>query len=167
MTQRRSPRRKTDWFDTIFSQDMANGSQNIQRLTPTGFSPGHTLTRMLISFSFVPNPLGVATGIQRLDFGIGIASEDAFVAGAVPDANAPLEFPPRGWVLRDEVIVNSRLDGANGQDSTPVIRLTYDIRAQRMLDNGVLYVATNNVAGGGTAFTVAHFGFVRILMLLP
>ena len=167
VTRMRTPRRKTDWFDTRLSSDIANGAQVIVRMTPVGFSPGFTLTRFLMTLSFLPNPYGAASGAQRVAFGVGICSEDAFAVPATPDPEQVTEFPPRGWVIRDELLVPSRLDGANGQAPPNVVRLNYDLRAKRTIDNGVMYIAINSTAGSGTAFTIAAFGLTRMLCLLP
>ena len=128
----RAPRRQTDWIDTIVAVNVASGSQLLQRLTPSGFSPGVTLTRTLLTLELQAQIPGGASGRQNVHWGIGIAAEDAFNANAVPDPQIDSEYPPRGWAVRDFTLVNQETL-ANGPISPR--RVVYDLRGQRKLDN--------------------------------
>ena len=166
MVRMRGSRRRTDWMDTLITQNMSSGTQLLVRLTEAATTaPGHTLTRLLFSMWFsVRTPHGV-DGYQSMTMGIGIASEDAFVAPAVPDPDAAGDAPPRGWVMRERVVIQD-IVAASRSDPGP-LWVQRDLRSQRRLDEGVLYAVFNNNALSGTAFNVEVHGLIRCLALLP
>jgi len=157
--------RSTDWVDTVIGTLVASGAQNLQTLI-TGLTPadmrGATLIRTLIMLSLSSNTVAGAWGVQRLDLGIGIASQEAFAAGAVPDPQVSGDKPPRGWVYRASHGV-----AQNGVGTPVVSSLSADIRGARKIENGELYLVIDNVGVQGTAMGVNVQGLVRCLIKLP
>ena len=92
--------------------------------------------------------------------GIGIASQDAFAAGVFPDPDTQQDEPQRGWIWRDDYLV---------QDSTntlpPILRVSFDLHSQRKIDRGELYYVVDNNLVVGTAFNIRVKGLIRQLFL--
>ena len=164
VTRASVPRRKTDWFDNFENLDISSGGQSLQRITPAGFQAGLTLTRTLVTLTVYPSVPGAATAEQVVHYGIGLASEDAFGASVVPDPNVEFDAPPRGWVIRSSILVQQAITPITG---SRLVDINLDVRAQRMIDNGVLYLVVNNDPVRGTPFNVRVIGWVRLLCLLP
>ena len=156
--------RRTKWEDTLVQQSIANGGSAMQTLmgnvTPNE-SEGETLTRCIGELSLFAVAAG-AFGVQRIDLGIGIASQEAFAAGVVSDPTTADEEPSRGWVYRQRCVV-----AQNGAGMNPIYRCTFDIRAQRKIDGAELFITFDNRDETGTTFLVAVSGLVRCLFLLP
>ena len=160
--------RKTTWFDTEFNFDTASAGQAVKRLTPssviggTVIGEGLTSVRLLLTLELHPSIPEVVNSEQLVSFGVGLASEEAFGAQILPDPKTVTDFPPRGWVIRDQALVADRAG-----DARAVVRLIYDIRAMRKIDNFVMYLIMDNEPIRGTAFTVRMIGLVRVLCKLP
>ena len=163
-SRRQGPRRQTTWFDQMFNSDVATGLQALQRLTPSGENlEGFTAIRLLLTLILHPSTPAAVSGSQRVDFGIGVSSEEAFTLGvnALPNAEVETEFPERGWLLRDSQMVTDEAGGF-----LP-LRLTYDLRSQRKIENGVLYFIATSTPIEGTTFNVRMLGIARVLCLRP
>ena len=157
--------RKATWIDTIVSFTVANGAQQLVSLmggmTPVD-SRGFTLTRTIIEVSFAP-PTAVSDGYQVASYGVGLVSQEAFVAGVVPDPDQAADRPARGWVYRGSMLVA----GAANMTSHVPARLEKDIRSQRRVDDGEMIFIMNNGSADGTTFTMTVQGLVRTAYLLP
>ena len=97
---------------------------------------------------------------------MGVTSDEAFSAGVLPDptgSGTTAEFPVNGWVLRDRAVVVDDTGSVQWVNHT----LRYDLRAQRKIDNAVLFLVMNNQPIRGTVFNVRMIGLVRALCLLP
>ena len=94
--------------------------------------------------------------------GIGIASQEAFAAGSLPDPNASNDQPSRGWIYRNRMVV-----AQNGVGGPVVHQISRDIRSARKLDDGECYIVVDNDVDLGLAFNVQVVGLVRQLWLLP
>ena len=159
-------KRRTSWEDTIFDADaIAEGSAGVNfALDGTlsqADSQGLTLTRCIGDLTFLSGTTAGANGQQRLSLGIGMASREAFTAGVLPDPESETEEPARGWVYRTVLGVTQSVQ------AQPMVRLQFDIRAQRRLDSGRLWVRVVNLDVGGTGFNILVCGIVRSLFLLP
>jgi len=157
--------RQTDWIDTVTSLAPASDNQAnvslISGLAPSNMR-GTTLIRTIIRLGISSATVAGAWGVQTLDMGIGITSQEAFAAGALPDPNVAGDRPPRGWVWRDRVVV------AQNGDAGPIVsHVRADIRASRKVENGELFFIVWNTAGEGTSFTVNVRILIRALILLP
>ncbi len=156
--------RKADWNDTLVRVAVTTGGQQLVSLM-TSFSvlqtSGLTIARLVGNLTFNTN-LTVNDGFQVLDLGVGIASQESFAAGVVPDPATKDDAPMNGWLYRDRVVVQ--------QDSVMLIkaeRVAFDLRAMRKIDGSEPYLILQNSPGGGTSFTVEVTGIVRMLYLRP
>ena len=103
-------------------------------------------------------------GVQIVDLGIGVASQDAVAAQALPDPNVATDYPPRGWVWRARYLTYGFTAGAEDIFTN---RVDKDIRARRRLDNGDAYIIVNNSAEQGpVAHTIGVTGLIRQLWLI-
>ncbi len=156
--------RPTDWIDTRVIMSAVSGGQARQSLM-TGVAPvnmrGMTVIRTIVVLGMISQDVAGAWGIQQIDLAIGVASQEAFAAGVVPDPNSDTDKPPRGWVFRSQ-----RLVAQNGVGHQVVFPLEMDIRGARKIENGELYVVANNTFVNGTSFTVKVQGLVRTLYKL-
>ncbi len=159
------PRRATDWIDTVIDRSVASGAQDLFSLM-TGVAPVNvrrqTLVRTLISLDFYSESAAGAYGIQQLDIGIGITSQEAFAAGVVADPEVAADQPSRGWIYRTRMGV-----AQNGVGTQIIYSLRADIRASRKLDDGEGYFVVTNTTERGTSFSVHELGIIRQLWLLP
>jgi len=161
--------REMRWFDTNISMATLASSGGIQVRNLVGgvtIEEGRraTVTRIILTMTSHSVTVAGAWGVSQLAFGIGIVSEDAFVAGgaAIPSPIVNAEFPPTGWLLREEVSISQ-----NGVGGQVVFQHRWDIRAQRKLGMGVLILQVINTAITGTAFAVGVHGQARVLCRLP
>ena len=94
--------------------------------------------------------------------GIGVASQESFAAGSLPDPEIVGDFPTRGWVYR----ARYRIFGfAADQPQYMTRRIDLDIRAKRVLDNGESYLRGVNTNEEGTTGNVTVSGMIRQLWL--
>ena len=131
----------------------------------TGLNPndlrGCTVIRTLISLDLCSQTVAGAWGVQRCDMAIGIASQEAFAAGVLPDPVTNTDKPPRGWMWR-----SSRSVAQNGVGSPVLSSLQADIRGARKVENGEVFLIIDNSNVFGTAFNVQALGLVRLLVKL-
>ena len=156
--------RPTDWVDTVINLEVSTGNQSVTSLV-TGLSPqdmrGVTVIRTIIMLGMFSNTVAGAYGVQQLDLGIGIASQEAFAAGVLPDPNISGDKPPRGWMWRAEKMV-----AQNGAGAPVVVEVEVDIRGARKVENGEVYLIAFNTALVGTSFQVNVRGLIRQLYKL-
>ena len=160
------PKHSTRWIDTLFSLDTTSGSQNVAELM-TGISPGDqnqwVLLRTIICMTVAYTIHDSGEGSQHVDIGIGITSQEAFAANAVPDPNVAGDAPTRGWIYR----CRYRIWGfAADQAAVDYVRIEKDIRSKRRLDNGEAYLVVNNTAVEGATGSIRLSGIVRMLWQL-
>ena len=122
---------------------------------------GMTLIRTIISVSAFSTTVAGAWGVQTVDIGIGVASQEAFAALVLPDPSSPVDKPPRGWIWKTNRIVSQ--NGAGGQVA---YFIEADIRGARKVENGEVYVIVDNNFVTGTSFTVTLRGLIRTLYKL-
>jgi len=156
--------RRTDWIDTRVDETSVSGSQSITSLLP-GITPadarGMTLIRMIVKFGLYSNTTAGSWGVQRVDMGIGVASQEAFSASALPDPATASDKPARGWIYRTQQLVSQ-----NGVNHNIFVDVAADIRSARKIENGELYLIWDNSPETGTTFTVNVHGLVRCLFKL-
>ena len=159
--------RRTTWHDVgLKATTVSEGATGVNIALDGTLSvadvQGLTLTRTLGNLYFMSMTVAGAWGIQALSFGIGISSREAFTAGVLPDPEGDTEEPLNGWVIRNVVAV-----AQNGIGGAVIQRVHFDIRAQRRLDSGRLYLRMVNTDVRGTGFTVGVVGQIRTLFKLP
>ncbi len=158
--------RMTDWQDTIVSELVASGGVAVNSLTGVltlGEQRGMTLVRTLVRLDFSSNTVAGAWGVNQLDFGIGVSSQQAFAVGvtALPNPSQAAGKPPRGWVYRSTQGV-----AQNGVGSPVLYSLTADIRGARKVEDGELFLMMANTAIQGTAMGINIRGMIRALFKL-
>ena len=157
--------RQTDWVDTRVVLSPSSGGTETDGLM-TGVLPvdmrGMTLIRTIVTLSAYSQTSAGAWGVQQIDIGIGVASQEAFAANVLPDPAISTDKPPRGWVYR-----TSRLVSQNGVGTAILFDLMADIRGARKIENGELYIIADNTFRNGTSFGVNIIGLVRTLYKLP
>ena len=157
----------TAWDDTFVDVTASSGADTTQLLVGNVADPekrGCTLVRMLIRLWVNQSTPGVVSGIQALTMGIGLSSDDAFTANALPEVQVADDFPQTGWLFRDQVLV---LDETLATGVFAAISVREDVRSQRKLDRASAYIRISNVAVEGTSFSVRCKGLIRALYKLP
>ncbi len=157
--------RRTRWIDALMDFNVGTGSQNSQTCFP-GIGPDDlrdsTILRVISSAFLTSGTVSGAHGVQSVEFGFGVISQEAIGAVALPDPVTPGDFPVRGWLYRATEGVSQ-----GAADSQIVFPIRVNVKSQRKLDTGQLILIANSTAIIGTAFTVRVRGFVRTLVLLP
>ena len=160
-------RRRTNWIDKLLDEQITVGSQaNIDLLdqVPADYSVRNaTVVRMIFDYSISPLIPGQTEAVNHVELGAGVVSQESFLAGVVPDPNTSLDFPLGGWMYR----TRHRVQDALVPLSEPISGVFRDIRAQRKLGAGKLFLAVNNTTDVGPTFTVVVLGIVRTLILEP
>ena len=125
-----------------------------------------TVTRLIGRLTVIPSdPNAAVTSAMRVDMGIGVASQEAFTAGIVPDPNVQADYPTQGWLWIDSptiVFVN----GSGTTESWLYPMIQFDIGAQRKVDKGVIYFVANNTLIVSAGISVRVVGRIRALVLL-
>ena len=156
--------RPTDWIDTLVQIETSAGACAQDSLM-TGVAPvnmrGMTVIRTIVALSLFSNTVAGAWGCMRVNLGIGIASQEAFAAGVIPDPNVATDKPARGWLWRSQQMVSQ-----NGAGSPVVFDVVADIRGARKVENGEVYLTVCNTAYVGTQFQVNAVGLIRQLYKL-
>ena len=155
------------WADLKFNVTIADAADMtpLDILVDLGASRLDTITivRLVGQMAVVPDiPVASATSNQIIDVGIGVASEAAFVAGAVPQPDQTDEYPARGWLyVATKVLFRGNLDTVGEVYPT----WEFDIRSMRKIDKGRLYLAAGNGLGDGTPSVIRFIGRIRALCL--
>ncbi len=160
--------RRTLWLDDTTSVTVADGATSILNPTATYVDDkkGLTITRIIVSFQCrAASEVGGALGFQRVSMGLGMASDDAIEQGsaALPDPAVEAEFPVSGWLFRGTKLIILGVDPSVANWVTWEL----DLRAQRKLLYGDLFLrhGSTNVAGG--AFSYRANVLTRVLVKLP
>ena len=158
-------RRGTDWIDTTVSTFLGSGSSfTAELLGARGIEDlaGCTSIRTLLRLNFTFSPTTPVDSVQVIDIGMGMASRESVTAVVLPDPDATSEFPGRGWIYKDQLVLV--------QDAVvmqPAVVVREDIRSKRKLDEAMMFITFVNTALAGTADSVQIRGLIRLLCLLP
>ena len=164
----RAQKRVTAWDDqlvlgtTLF--DGVTGSFILVENSADSEKRGCTIVRILVGMQFVPAVPNAVNGLMVVTLGIGVTSDDAFSAGALPDPEVDADFPVQGWMYRDRFMV---ADVASGGNAGAILRVEKDLRAQRKIDRSSPFMSVRVDNIQGTAFSVIESGIVRVLYKLP
>ena len=156
------------WKDTTININVATASQGVASLMGA-LTPAQTrfdqmiLLRTIVGIDIAYTVHDSGEGSQLVSVGIGVASQEAFAAGALPDPETDTDFPTRGWVWRAKY----RIFGfAADQPAIFVRRIDLDLRSQRKLENGESFFNAFNAAHEGTATSISLTGLIRQLWLV-
>ena len=153
------------WHDELVNTAIASGAQGIRDVMGNlsqDETRGSTIVRVILDLDISASPTNGVIGTQMVDIGLGVVSEDAFAASAVPDPSTETDRPPRGWLFRTRCVIYDDIDRT--------IKGTVckgDFRGKRRLDAGILALILNNEARDGNTFSVRMTGICRTLYLLP
>jgi len=158
-------RRRRAWSDTSFAGATLAASSTIKSdllatLTP---SDTKTVTRIILDVSCIYPVTNAFTDRSNTVFlGIGVVSEEAFDLETLPDMNAVADYPQQGWVYVSQQVVWRTADATGVLGGSA--RFQADLRAQRKVDRGVLFMTILNIGING-ADNIDLFGRVRALCL--
>ncbi len=161
------PRRGTAWDDHFVTIEVANGStvsENVVNNITDQEKRGYTLIRQIIRLDVMPDVPGGVSGKQKVTLAMGVTSDDAFAALALPDPEVGVDFPVLGWLWRTQYIV---LDELLQNVLYSVVRIDTDLHAARKLDRSTVFISVHSTVEQGTAFQIACTGLVRNLYKLP
>jgi len=160
-------RRRRAWSDTRFAGiALVSGSTNKTDLL-SGLSPTETKTvsRVLIDlWVYPPVTNGEADRSNSIDVAIGVVSLEAFNLETLPDANAVADYPQAGWVYVNTQPVLKYLHALGQSNEVIGAHFKADIRGQRKVDRGVLFMTILNIGVNGSD-DVDIWGRVRALCL--
>ena len=151
------------WLDTFFSQALVNNSQItvslMNALATEDSRRGLTCVRTIIGLDLARTVHDSGEGSHRVSMGIGVSSREALgVTGGIPDSHVAGDFPVMGWLYRAQY----RIYGfAADQPAIFNQRIDKDIRAKRMLNNGVMYITMVSVLQEGVDSTIQMTGLIR------
>ena len=158
----------TIWIDTVFDVDVASGTSRTDSLM-TGVSSTQTrfdrmtLLRTIVGLDVARAVHDSGEGSEKVSLGIGVTSQEAFAAGIVADPETASDFPVKGWVWR----ASYRVYGfAADQPAVFNVRIDKDLRGNRKLENGEMYMATTVAALEGSNSSTTIVGIVRQLWLV-
>ena len=157
------------WIDTLPNMTVASGGVSTVSLM-TGFSESQTrlqrmtLVRTIIGLDIARLTHDSGEGSEQVFLGIGVATQEAFVAaGGLPLANDMTAYPRMPWVWRAAYRVYGF---AADQPAVFNRRVDLDIRAQRKLENGECYLTVTNTIFEGSNSVVTISGIIRQLWMI-
>ena len=158
-------RRKTVWVTILITESTAiteTDSASLVGNRTIADMEGLTLTRTIGRLYFTPAALVGAFSVTRVDYGIGLISQEAFGAGALPDPDIDFEKPISDWVYKDTVVFEEPGSLSAG---VPVMH-QWDVKSRRKIGDGeLLFIETNQLVVTGQ--TMLTEGIIRSLFLLP
>jgi len=160
------PRHRT-WSTKLISDSFGvSGTQIIEDLLVISpINPVQTVARIVVHLGlFLTDIVSVVDGTVEVDLGIGVASEEAFLAGVVPDPNVESETPARGWLWRDRLWIS--YGAVADRDRYWAGEVRADLRAMRKVDRGILYMVSQVSTVSGTFDPVTMIGLVRSMILV-
>ncbi len=163
-----SARRQSQWVDTNVSAQIGSGARlDATLLGGLGAQdiPGLTVVRTIGTLWFLSTVPGGSNGANRLDLGVGLVQGEALAAGVTADPETASDFPLRGWVHRDSIIVVEAIDS----NDPAAVGMRWDARVSRKLltQDSEFMVTFTNTNVQGTALTVDVEGWIRCLFLMP
>ena len=155
------------WGDTIVDSNVAGSQLNFDLLAELTPADVKTVVRLIIHINLVPAEDGT-TGVtvQRIPMGIQVVSQEAFLAGVVPDPGTAADVPTLGWMYRDVLLEYTDINSTSQilTWSFPEVRL--DLRANRKVDRGVLcWTVGVKSPVVGVAHNLRMLGVIRALCL--
>ena len=159
--------RRRAWSDRMFTLSAVSGGDFLTQdllaslIDQDVKTVSRVVGRILV---YVDSTVAAPNGEQRVSLGIGVTSQEAFDAGVVPDPDTELDYPQMGWLWRTQgTLLAHETGGVVERYHFP--EFIFDIRAQRKVDKGVLFLAGGNNDIGGNAMSATMSGIVRSLCL--
>ena len=133
--------RSSFWVDNLIGISPPTGGQAFVSLmagTPPVDARRATIIRIVFDLGIYTNTVTGPWGINLIDIGFGVTSQEAFNAGVISDPNAD-ERPTRGWMYRTRC-----LGFQNGIGNNMITRCEGDLRSGRKLYDGEPFMVANN-----------------------
>ncbi len=156
-------RRRSAWCDFLMDFTLADGAVRLDNLLVNApVSDTITVTRIIGDFMVFAGALDENELSANVDCGIGVINQEAFDLGTgvgVPNPTVEDSTPPRGWLYASRQLALQTLP--TGGTPTGVWRqnahFKFDLRGQRKVDKGVLYMwlEKNFTAGSSVALSVS------------
>ena len=158
-------RRRRAWADTLFSGTSLAMAGQLKFDLLIGLAPTETKTvsRVLIDLTMLPPVTNTANDRTNMaHVAIGVVSQEAFDLQTLPDPPDVLDYPQQGYVYVASKVVYKFADATGVWFHAAVFAA--DVRGQRKVDRGVLYMTIDNIAVNG-GDNIDIFGRVRALCL--
>ena len=155
-------RRQMAWTTKHFDSNIASAASVILDVA-LDHERECTVARVLLDLWYDMQLTQAADTAQVIDVGIGVVTEDAFAALAVPDPNSDTDEPMEGWLYLART--NVRFEAASNTYRGG--HLQADLRASRKLGRNTLMMHERNSVSEGAAVTIIRRGIVRVLCWLP
>ena len=154
------------WTDTLLNEQVASNSFSsatlLQDIDATESRMGMTLTRTVMCFDVEHLIRDSGEGKQMVSMGIGVSPAVAIIGSNTPQPEVATEFPTRGWVWRCRYVTH----GFAADTPTVYVRnVELDIRSQRKLENGDLFLRIQNSNLSGAAASIGIVGIIRTLWM--
>jgi len=162
-------KRHVAWCDFLMAFTMADAAIRLDNLLINApASDTLTVTRIIGDFMVFPEATSEVEGTYAVDCGIGVVNSEAFDLGSgVGISNPTVEdsTPPRGWLYagRQPVFLSIPGGGTAGGHGMLAGHFKFDLRGQRKVDKGVLYMWLEQNDNSGTPQTLRCIGRIRTL----
>jgi len=124
-----------------------------------------TVTRVLIDLHMIrPVTNSFQNRENVIDVGIGVVSSEAFALETLPDPDVETDYPQMGWVYANTQVVWQLKDSTDNIALGMNAHFKADIRGQRKVDRGILFMVISNIGVQGSD-NVVLYGRVRALCL--
>ncbi len=158
-------RRRRAWGDTRFAGTTLAASATLKSDLLVGLAPADTktVTRIIGDVRIYGDPAVEVFYEGASDLAIGVVSKEAFDLETLPDPDAVADYPQQGWLYVATQAVH-QVESPTEWAQTVNARFVFDIKAQRKVDRGVLFMTILNTT---IVTSVVHHvvGRVRALCL--
>lgn len=162
-------RRRVAWCDFLLDFGIADAAVRLDDLLVNApVSDTITVTRIIGDFWGLPAPTSENESLLTMDVGIGVINREAFDLGTgvgIPNPTAEDSTPPRGWLYaaRQPVFLSIPGGATAGGHGMVAAHFKFDLRGQRKVDKGVLFMWMEQNFFEGGAQTVNVNGRIRVL----
>ena len=162
-------RRRVAWCDFLMGFSLADAVVQLDNLLSNApVSDTLTVTRIIGDFKASMSPSSEAESLLMVDCGIGVINQEAFDLGTgvgIPNPTVEDSTPPRGWLYAHREMVLQTIP--SGATPAAMWRETghfkFDLRGQRKVDKGVLYMWIEQNDLLGSTATLSFVGRIRVL----
>ncbi len=162
-------KRRVAWCDFLMGFTLADAAVQLDNLLVNApASDTITVTRIIGDFLVMPSPTSESEALLGVDCGIGVINKEAFDLGTgvgIPNPTVEDSTPPRGWLYAARQPMFLSIPGgatAGGYGLIPA-HFKFDLRGQRKVDKGVLYMWLEQNDFAGTPQTLQVQGRIRVL----
>jgi len=162
-------KRRVAWCDFLMAFTVADAGIQLENLLENApASDNLTVTRIIGDFMALPLPSSELESIIAVDVGIGVVNAEAFdllTGVGMPNPTVEDSTPPRGWlyVARQPVYLSVPGGGTPGGLGLVPAHFKFDIRGQRKVDKGVLFMWMEQNVSTGSSQSIRVIGRTRVL----